>query len=143
MSKLEATLHQALTVWRAELGYARSGDHPELKIDDVEGRRVAVTVTHTGDLVALQAAGLDAGFDQDGVVSGLIFLRDVERLAALPSVVSIAMEPVFRIMLDGTVPEMRVPWKVPPGTPWPQRDHQWSAGGVGVIVRIGNPTAYA
>jgi subtilisin family serine protease len=129
MPTLNATLQQALTLWRTELGYARSGDHPELKVEDVEGRRVSVTVTHTGDLAALQAAGLDAGFDQHGVVSGVIFLRDIERLAAVPSVVSIAMEPVFRMMLDGTVAEMRVPWKVPPTTPWP-------GGGTGVIVAV-------
>ncbi len=56
MSKLEATLQQALTLWHSDLGYARSGNHPELRVEDVEGRRVSVTVTHTGDLVALQAA---------------------------------------------------------------------------------------
>jgi subtilisin family serine protease len=129
MSKLDATLQQALTVWRADLGYAKSGDHPELKVDDVEGRRVAVTVTHTGDLATLKAAGLDAGFDHGGVVSGQIFLRDVERLAAVPSVVRIAGVPAVRIMLDGTVSEMRVPWKVPPTAPWPGK-------GAGVIVAV-------
>jgi subtilisin family serine protease len=129
MSKLEARLQQALTLWHSDLRYARSGDHPELKVEGVEGRRVSVTVAHTGDLVALQAAGLDAGFDQHGVVSGVIFLRDIERLAAVPSVVSIALEPVFRMMLDGTVAEMRVPWKVPPTGPWPGK-------GAGVIVAV-------
>ena len=39
MPKLEATLQQALTLWRTDLRYARSGDHPELKVEDVEGRR--------------------------------------------------------------------------------------------------------
>jgi subtilisin family serine protease len=129
MSKLGATLQQALTAWHTDLSYARSGDHPELKVEDIAGRRVSVTVTHTGDLAALQAAGLDAGFDQNGVVSGVIFLRDVDRLAAVPSVVSIALEPIFRIMLDGTVKEMRVPWKVPPTAPWPGK-------GAGVIVAV-------
>ena len=129
MSKLDATLQQALTLWRTDLGYARSGEHPELKVEDVEGRRASVTVTHTGALAELKAAGLDAGFDQHGVVSGLIFLRDVERLAAVPSVVSITLEPVFRMMLDHTVAEMRVPWKVPPTAPWPGK-------GAGVIVAV-------
>ena len=136
MSKLDAVLQQALTAWRAELAWARSGGHAELKADVVEARRAAVVVTHTGDLAPLRAAGLDTGFDQGGVVSGYALLRDVERLAAVPSVVRIAMQPAVRIMLDGTVAEMRVAWKVPPGTPWPQRDHQWSAGGVGVIVAV-------
>jgi len=108
MSKLEATLQQALTLWHTDLGYARSGEHPGLKVEEVEARRVSVIVNHTADLSTLKAAGLDAGFDQDGTVSGVIFLRDIEPLAALPGVVSIALEPVFRIALDGTVREMEV-----------------------------------
>ncbi len=129
MSKLGATLQQALTIWKTDLGYARSGDHPGLKLADVEARRVSVTVKHTGDLKSLQAAGLDAGFDQHGIVSGVIHLRDVEPLAAVPTVVSIALEPTPRLMLDGTVAEMRVPWKVPPTAPWPGK-------GAKVIVAV-------
>jgi subtilisin family serine protease len=136
MSKLEANLQQALAIWHIDLGYARSGDYPELKLENIADRRATVTITHTGDVATLQAAGLVAGFDQGGVISGQVFLRDVERLAALPSVVRIAKEPAVRIGLDGSVAEMRVPWNVPPGTPWPQRDHQWSKGGAGVIVAV-------
>ena len=129
MAKFDAKLQQALALWQADLGYARSGAHPELKVKDVEARRVSVTVTHTDDLGPLRAAGLDAGFNQAGVVSGVIFLRDVERLAAVPTVVSIDLEPVFRMMLDGTVAEMRVPWKITPATPAPGK-------GAGVIVAV-------
>ena len=83
---------------------------------------------HTGDLAALEAAGLDAGFDSGGEVSGRIRLADVEALAAVPGVERITMEPRVRL-LDGTVAEMRVPWKVPPTAPWPGR-------GANVIVAV-------
>ena len=69
MASLDPKLQQALTLWRADQGYVRAGVHPELTAEEVDGRRVSVTVTHTGDLAALQAAGLDAGFDQVGMVS--------------------------------------------------------------------------
>src|SRR5579862_3388955 len=129
MPKLDAKLQQALGLWHADLGYARSGEHPELTLLEVETRKVSVMVTHTGDLATLQAAGLNGGFDDHGVVAGVIRLSDVERLADLPSVVEVHLEPVFRPLLDGTIIEMRVPWKVPPTTPWPGK-------GAGVIVAV-------
>src|SRR5437762_1934425 len=107
MSKLEATLQQALTVWRTQLGYAQSGQHPELNADDVVARRVTVIVTHTGGLDELRAGGLDPGYDRGGVVSGQIALRDVETLAAVPSVIHIDLEPSLNLLLDTSVKEMR------------------------------------
>ena len=118
MSKLDARLSHALSAWRSDLEHAKSAEHSGLKLEDVEARRCSVIVKHTGDLTALQAAGLEAGFDNHGLVAGLIRLGDVEQLLAVPSVVFVAKEPDFR-PLDVSVPEMRVPWKVPPSTPWP------------------------
>jgi subtilisin family serine protease len=121
MSKLDPALQLALAAWQAE----RSRSHSDRARGDV----VSVKVTYTGDLKSLRAAGLEAGFDHDGVVSGLIALGDVEKLAALPNVVRIMREPKPRAGLDGTLKEMRVPWKVPPTTPWPGK-------GAGVIVAV-------
>jgi len=55
--------------------------------------RVVVVVTYSGQREALVAAGLQPGFDRDGVVSGIIEKRRVLGLAALPQVIRIAMEP--------------------------------------------------
>lgn len=129
MSKLNGTLQQALAFWRSDLAYAQSGDHPEMPLADVEQRRVAITVTYTGELDALRAAGMQTGIEEPGTVSGYILLRDVERLEAVPGVSAIEMPPNVRIMLDETVAEMRVPWKVPPTTPWPGK-------GAGAIVAV-------
>lgn len=127
MSKLDARLSHALTQWRRDVEHARAG-HPGLNLENVESRRCSVIVRHSGDLAALQAAGLEAGFDNHGLVAGLIRLADVERLLAVPSVELVAKEPDFR-PLDVSVPEMRVPWKTPPATPWPGK-------GAGVIVAV-------
>src|SRR5262245_17048864 len=129
MSKLDPALMHALATWRAELDHARSaqGDGPSAA--EVEARRVSVIVTFEGDAAALRDAGLQTGFDSGGKISGLIAFPDVERLEAVPGVKWIAMQPRVQILLDGTVSEMRVPWKVPPTTPWPGK-------GAGVIVAI-------
>lgn len=121
MSKLDPALQLALAAWQAE----RSRSHSERASGDV----VSVKVTYTGDLQSLRAVGLDTGFDLNGIVSGLIAVGDLEKLAALPNVVRIAGEPKPRAGLDGTLKEMRVPWKVPPTTPWPGK-------GAGVIVAV-------
>src|ERR1044071_8891279 len=121
MSKLDPALQHALAAWQAENGQSR----PERASTEV----VSVKVTYRGDLQSLRAAGLEAGFDQNGVVSGLVALRDIEKLAALPNVVRISREPKPRAGLDGTLNEMRVPWRVPPTTPWPGK-------GADVIVAV-------
>jgi hypothetical protein len=55
--------------------------------------RIVVVVTYSGDREALVAAGLDTGFDQNGVISGIIEKRRVLTLAALPQVIRIVMQP--------------------------------------------------
>jgi hypothetical protein len=55
-----------------------------------------VIVTYSGQLAPLEQAGLRSGLDRDGVVSGRIALRDLPRLAALPSVVYIEIEPEYQ-----------------------------------------------
>ena len=119
MSKLEPALQQTLVAWRVQSGEESppASRTPEQKA--IADRRIAVMVTYEGDVAALQSAGLDTGFDQDGIVSGQIAFRDLEHLGAVPGVILIQMEPPLRPLLDGTVNEMRVPWKVPPTDPWP------------------------
>jgi subtilisin family serine protease len=129
MSKLDARLQRRLADWRRELEQARRSDEGARDPAEIESQSMVVIVTYTGGVEALRAAGLQTGFDRGGVVSGLIALRDVERLDELNNVVSIALEPPTRILLDTTVAEMRVPWKTPPATAWPGQ-------GAGVIVAV-------
>jgi hypothetical protein len=79
--------------------------------------QIVVVVSYEGDVEPLRQAGLAPGFDRPGVASGRIAFRDIERLAAVPSVSYIEMEPEVGALLDGTLNEMRVPWKVPPTDP--------------------------
>ena len=127
MPKLGPSLQQALAVWRTELGYAAQRDQSARA--EVEGRQVTVIVTYQGEVAPLRDAGLRTGFDSGGKIFGLIALRNVDALAAVPGVVSIVMEPRVKILLDGTIKEMRVPWKVPPTEPWPGK-------GANVIVAV-------
>jgi subtilisin family serine protease len=126
---LEPALQHALAVWRTELGYAAEGRHPRLSESELAGRRVPVIVRYSGDIEALRQAGLDTGYDQGGTVSGTIALADLERFGAVAGVESVALVPEVRPLLDNTVKEMRVPWKVPPSTPWPGQ-------GLNVIVAV-------
>lgn len=121
MSKLAADLDTALQLWRVRW---RAGER-----DRDKPRRVTVAVTHTGDVAPLVAAGLEVSFAEAGQAAGLIAFRDVERLAAVPTVAYIEKEPDSHPLLDKTVKEIGVPWKVPPTTPWPGR-------GAGVIVAV-------
>ncbi len=119
MSKLEPSLRNALVAWRV-----KRGDEPEDAPRTAESaataeQRIAVVVTYTGEIAELQAVGLETGFDKGGVVSGHIDLRDVERLDSVPGVILVEMEPPVRPLLDESLNEMRVPWKVPPTDPWP------------------------
>jgi subtilisin family serine protease len=127
--KLEPALQHALAVWRTELGYAAEGNHPRLAESEVVGQRVTVIVRYSGDIEALRQAGLQTGYDSGGKVSGSIALADLEQLDAVPGVESVALVPRVKPTLDDTVEEMRVPWKVPPTTPWPGK-------GAGVIVAV-------
>jgi subtilisin family serine protease len=70
-----------------------------------------------------------SGYDTGSMVTGLIAPGDVARLAALANVNEVAAPPELRPKLDNTVAEMRVPWKVPPTTPWPGK-------GTNVIVAV-------
>ncbi|HEX6347303.1 S8 family serine peptidase [Umezawaea sp.] len=127
--KLEPSLQHAVAVWRTELGHAAEGVRPRLAGPGAESRRVTVLVRYSGDVEALRRAGLDTGYDSGGVVSGIIALADLDRLDAVPGVESVSLVKPPRPSLDDTVEEMRVPWKVPPTTPWPGR-------GAGVIVAV-------
>jgi hypothetical protein len=129
MSKLDPALQQALTAWRIKLSHAQSGEYPSLSASEVEASCASVIVTYKDSIAPLRDAGLETGFDSGGVVSGLIEFRNIEKLAALPDVVRIVQEPKVKIGLDGTIKEMRIPWKVPPTTPWPGK-------GAGVIVAV-------
>ena len=122
MSKLAPPVETALSMWRTRTAHGVA-DAPS------GGETLVVYVTYEGDLQPLVAAGLAPSFNQQGMVSGRIAFRDLERLAAVPSVVYIEKEPGVRPLLDGTVAEMRVPWKVPPTAPWPGK-------GAGVIVAV-------
>lgn len=115
--KLAPELQHALEVWRV-----RSPASKELA-----ERRITVSVVYRGDVKELERAGLTLGHDENGEVSGQIAFVDVERLAAVPGVVSVTMQPNVRITLDESVPETRVPWKVPPG---------FSGKGTGVIIAV-------
>jgi subtilisin family serine protease len=122
MSKLAPPVETALSLWRTRTASGAAETSPA-------GEQLIVIVTYEGDMQQLAQAGLASGFDSGGTVTGRIAFRDLERLAAVPSVVYIEKEPDFRPTLDGTITEMRVPWKVPPTTPWPGR-------GAGVIVAV-------
>ena len=130
MPKLGPSLQLALATWRIELDHARSGLYAELNPAEVEGRRVSVVVTYQGDVSALCEAGLKTGFDDGRMISGQIAFQDIERLEAAQGVIEIVIEPRVKVLLDGSVKEMRVPWNVPPATPWP------GTGGAGVIVAV-------
>ena len=117
MDKLALSLRHALEVWKV-----RSAGSTEL-----EGRRITVIVTYTGAVAELERAGLATGRDEGGEVSGQIAFEDLERLAALPGVEHVEMQPDARPFLDETVAESRVPWKVPPG---------FAGKGAGVIVAV-------
>ena len=122
MSKLAPPVATALSLWRTRTASGVAETSPG-------GEQLVVIVTYEGDVQRLAEAGLAPGFKRRGRVTGRIAYRDLERLAAVPSVVSIEKEPKVRALLDGTITEMRVPWKVPPTTPWPGR-------GAGVIVAV-------
>ena len=122
MSKLAPPVATALSLWRTRTASGALDTSPA-------GEQLVVLVTYEGDVRQLAEAGLAAGFDIGGAVTGRIAFRDLERLAAVPSVVYIEKEPEFRTALDNTVKEIRVPWKVPPHTAWPGR-------GAGVIVAV-------
>jgi len=96
-AKLTASIAQDLSVWRTEVCYTVSREYAYTEHDRAEilARRVTVlvTVTPAFERSSLMAAGLSPGFNADGVISGIIALRDVERLAALPEVISIALVP--------------------------------------------------
>jgi subtilisin family serine protease len=117
LTKLAPALLHELEVWRVRSATAK----------ELAERRITVSVVYTGDVTELERAGLLRGHDENGEVSGQIALRDVERLAAVPGVVQVTMEPTARALLDESVPETRVPWKVPPG---------FAGKGAGVIVAV-------
>ncbi len=129
MSKLDAKLRNALVAWRVQCGGEPEVASRSPEWQAIADQRITVVVTYTGDIADLQAAGLDTGFDQGGVVSGHIDMRDVERLEEVPGVVLVEMEPPVRPLLDESVIELRVPWKVPPTDPWPGQ-------GTNVIVAV-------
>jgi hypothetical protein len=91
--KLDGSLANAIQKWRMDVCYARGGKYPSLDPAATEARRATVIVSYTGEVEALRAAGLETGFDSNGTISGIIALRDVERLAAVPTVVRIVIEP--------------------------------------------------
>ena len=125
MSKLAPPVETALALWRARTGSIASTPPEATAAAD----EIAVLVSYEGDVQPLRDAGLETGFNPGGIVSGRIAFWNLERLAAVPSVVLIEMQPDVRPLLDGSVAEMRVPWKVPPDTPWPGK-------GAGVIVAV-------
>jgi subtilisin family serine protease len=135
MSKLSPNLVAEFGFWRAHSSTGTESATSETSARAVgassssEQKRVIVGVTHDGDIEVLREAGLQAGLDFNGRVRGSIAYEDLERLAAVPSVVYIEKVPEYYPTLDGTVAEMRVPWKVPPTDPWPGK-------GAGVIVAI-------
>ncbi len=135
MSKLDPGLETELSLWRAqaiakdESAALRTPARVVETSPSSEKKRIVVGVTHRGDIEALRAVGLQAGFNRNGMVAGSIAFEDLERLAAVPSVIYIEMIPEAHPTLDGTVSELRVPWKVPPTDPWPGR-------GAGVIIAV-------
>jgi subtilisin family serine protease len=128
MTSLEPSVSHAIAVWRHELETARTGHGPESP-EQVETRRLVVIVRYRGDAPAWREAGLEPGFDSGGLVSGSIGFGDLERLGDLPGVFSVAMQPTLNTALDGTVAEMKVPWKTPAGG-------GFTGQGTGVIVAV-------
>lgn len=103
---------------RREQGLARTADLPE---------RVRVLVHVTGDLRAVQEAGLWVEVETGQVVSGTIAVEDLGRVAALADVVSIASNKTRHFLLNKSVPAMHgdAARAIPPGF-----------SGKGVIVGI-------
>jgi subtilisin family serine protease len=132
---LEPALVHALAVWQTELGVAADTDEyrDEYRREELAGRRVTVHVRYTGDVIeALRDAGMETGFDSGGLISGNIAMADVERLGTVPGVELVQMEHRAKPILDDSVKEIRVPWKVmPPPEPSP-----WPGRGAGVIVAV-------
>ncbi len=118
LDKLAPALRHAWDVWRTQ-----SSDSPE----EPQDRQATVSVEYAGDVAELSSAGLSTGYSSDGEVTGQIAFRNLERLVAIPGVIRVTMQPHSRPLLDETIAEMRVPWKVPPG---------FSGKGAGVIVAV-------
>lgn len=92
-SRLESSLRHHYDVWRARLAGARCNQQ-QGEVARIEAERVTVAMEYEGDVVgALRAAGLQPGYDSGGHVSGIIALRDLERLAGVPGTVRMTMQP--------------------------------------------------
>lgn len=130
INKLSPNLVAEFGFWRAQsFTEPASAARAPGASSSSEKKRVVVGVIYDGNIEVLRKAGLQAGFDFNGRVTGSIAYEDLERLAAVPSVVYIENIPESHPTLDGTVAELRVPWKVPPTDPWLGK-------GAGVIVAV-------
>ncbi|HEX2730992.1 MAG TPA: S8 family serine peptidase [Polyangiaceae bacterium] len=115
--KFDPELIHALEVWRVR---SASGQEPK-------DRQITVKVQHQGDLEALEQAGLRGGYEVNGRVAGQIAFADLGRLATLPGLTRVTMQPNVRKGLDESIPETRVPWKLASGFP---------GKGHGVIIAV-------
>jgi subtilisin family serine protease len=115
IAKLNAPLQVALAEWQADREQARDGDLRYGTQTAVERRHVAILVRFEGDAQPLRDSGMAINHAAGGVARGAIGLADIERLASLPGVTSIALRPTPHLELDRSVPETRAPlvWSAP------------------------------
>jgi hypothetical protein len=114
MALLNAGLQQAVTVWRTELKHAELREHPELNESEVAERELSALVTYIGDVEAPRAPRSRDRVRPSQVICGRRPLRDVDRLASVPEVWSIPLEPPTRIVLGKAGPGLSAARKEPP-----------------------------
>lgn len=92
-ARLEPSLQHRYDVWRARVAGARCL-HPRSELAALEAERVTVAIDYEGDVArALREAGLQPGYDSGRELSGQIALRDLERLAGVPGIVRVTVQP--------------------------------------------------
>jgi subtilisin family serine protease len=107
-------------VWEHQVRLARErGD--ERAVAQLEATRVTLFISYEGDPPDLAAAGIDAGYDSGGMITGYLPMRDLDRVASLDGASEVTIQPTLRPLLDTSVKEIKVPWKTPAGGGWPGR----------------------
>lgn len=92
-ARLEPSLRHHYDVWRARVAMARCL-RQRGELDALEAERVTVAIDYEGGVArALRAAGLQPGYDSGHEVSGQIALRELERLAGVPGIVRMTVQP--------------------------------------------------
>jgi subtilisin family serine protease len=109
MTRLAPALEHERAMWRREVESAKASHDESLR--EIESRRVSVIIDYEGEPPELAGAGAEPGFDINGMVLTTVAFADLDRLAALEGITWVAIHPTMQQTLDGTVKEMKVPWK--------------------------------